>query len=110
MLNHGHYKDFTMGQGHHRVKSAEVAEFKTGKEYYVPVVYDWDWDETDNKRYDPMWDNGPMADLNAEQFLVESPTAAAEYAENALITMNVKIPKLDHKDKYIQYLFDEWND
>jgi hypothetical protein len=51
-----------------------------------------------------------MADLNAEQFLVESPTAAAEYAENALIKMGVKIPKVDHKDKYIQYLFDEWND
>lgn len=54
MLNHGHYKDFTMGQGHHRVKSAEYAEDATGKEYYVPIVYDWDWDETDNKRYDPM--------------------------------------------------------
>lgn len=53
MLNHGHYKDFTMGQGHHRVKSAEYAEDATGKEYYVPVVYDWHWDETENKQYDP---------------------------------------------------------
>ena len=53
MLNHGHYKDFTMGQGHHRVKSAEYAEDATGKEYYVPVVYDWHWNETDSKQYDP---------------------------------------------------------
>ena len=53
MLNHGHYKDFTMGQGHHRVKAAEYAEDATGKEYYVPVVYDWHWDETENKQYDP---------------------------------------------------------
>lgn len=51
-----------------------------------------------------------MADLSAEQFLVESPTLAAEYEENALIKMNVKIPKIDHKDKYIQYLFDDYND
>ena len=53
MLNHGHYKDYTMGQGHHRVKAAEYAEKATGKEYYVPVVYDWDYNETEKKQYDP---------------------------------------------------------
>jgi len=53
MLDHGHYKDYTMGQGHHRVKSAEYAEDATGKEYYVPVVYDWHWDETEGDQYKP---------------------------------------------------------
>lgn len=51
-----------------------------------------------------------MADLNAEQFLVESPYAAANYEENALVKMGVNLPKIDHKDKYIQYLFEDWND
>ena len=53
ILNHGHYKDYTMGQGHHRVKAAEYAEKATGKEYYVPVVYDWDYNETEDDKYIP---------------------------------------------------------
>ena len=51
-----------------------------------------------------------MADLNAEQFLVESPFAAAKAMEEALEKVNIIIPKVDHKDKYIQYLFEDWND
>ena len=51
-----------------------------------------------------------MADLNAEQFLVESPFAAEDAMEKALEKINVYIPKIDHKDKYIDYLFEEWND
>lgn len=36
---------FTMGQGHHRVQaSSDLA--KEGKELYVPVMYDQDWNYT----------------------------------------------------------------
>lgn len=51
-----------------------------------------------------------MPDLNAEQFLVESPTAAAEAKENALMMVNAFIPKVDHKEAYIGYVFDTWDD
>lgn len=50
-----------------------------------------------------------MPDLNAEQFLVESPSAAAEDEENAVTIVTSFVPKIDHKDKYIEYVFDEWN-
>lgn len=57
-----------MGQGHHRVAAAEMAEKETGKDYYIPVVYSNDMHETEDSRYsyerkaddwkaDPHWGN-----------------------------------------------------
>jgi hypothetical protein len=37
------YSKYTMGQGHHRVMAALNAEKTTKQEYYVPVVYDRDF-------------------------------------------------------------------
>jgi hypothetical protein len=37
------YPKYTMGQGHHRVVAALNAEKTTKQEYYVPVVYDRDF-------------------------------------------------------------------
>lgn len=34
---------YTMGQGHHRVVAAEMAEKETGAEQYLPVQYDEDF-------------------------------------------------------------------
>jgi len=34
---------YTMGQGHHRVVAAEMAEDATGDEQYIPVQYDKDF-------------------------------------------------------------------
>lgn len=34
---------YTMGQGHHRVVASLRAEKRTGKERYIPVVYDSDF-------------------------------------------------------------------
>lgn len=34
---------YTMGQGHHRVTAAEMAEDASGGEYYIPVQYDEDF-------------------------------------------------------------------
>lgn len=34
---------YTMGQGHHRVAAAEMAEDASGNEYYIPVQYDEDF-------------------------------------------------------------------
>ena len=37
---------WVMGQGHHRVVMAELAEQETGKPFYIPVVHSEDWDES----------------------------------------------------------------
>lgn len=41
----------TMGQGHHRVAAAADIAKKTGKQMYVPVIYDDDWWYTDSGEY-----------------------------------------------------------
>lgn len=57
-----------MGQGHHRVAAAEMAERETGKDYYIPVIYSNDIHETEDSSYayereaddwsaDPHWGN-----------------------------------------------------
>ena len=57
-----------MGQGHHRVAAAEMAERETGKDYYIPVIYSNDIHETEDDSYsyereaddwsaDPHWGN-----------------------------------------------------
>lgn len=43
-----HDRIYTMGQGHHRVVSALRAEKETGQERYIPVMYDPDFDYTQN--------------------------------------------------------------
>lgn len=46
---------FTMGQGHHRVQaSSDLA--KEGKEVYVPVIYDDDWNHTGDELGDYHYD------------------------------------------------------
>ena len=42
-----HNEPITMGEGHHRVAAALRVEKKTGREVYIPVVYDRDWNHTD---------------------------------------------------------------
>ena len=62
------HEPVAMGQGHHRVVAAEMAEKETGKDYYVPVIYSDDLHETEDDSYaherqaddwsaDPHWGN-----------------------------------------------------
>lgn len=51
-----------------------------------------------------------MPDLNAEQFLSESPTAALKAQQSAVETAHILIPKVDNKDAYLTYLFEVWDD
>jgi hypothetical protein len=44
----------TMGQGHHRVTAAHMVEQNTGKQVYIPVVYDNEMDYTDKKKNFPI--------------------------------------------------------
>ena len=39
----------TMGNGHHRVAAALRVEKNTGREMYIPVVYDDNWNHTDER-------------------------------------------------------------
>lgn len=41
----------TMGQGHHRVAAAADISKRTGRQMYVPVIYDDDWAYSDTKEY-----------------------------------------------------------
>jgi hypothetical protein len=38
-----------MGNGHHRVAAALRVEKNTGREMYIPVVYDDNWNHTDER-------------------------------------------------------------
>jgi hypothetical protein len=51
-----------------------------------------------------------MADLNAEQFLSESPHAAATVDETTIVPNSVILKKVDNKDYFVQYLYEMWND
>lgn len=44
----------TMGQGHHRVAAANMVEQQTGRQIFIPVVYDKEMDYTDNPRNFPV--------------------------------------------------------
>jgi hypothetical protein len=45
-----------MGQGHHRVVAAHQVEQQTGRQIYIPVVYNDDYNHTDNENEYPMTD------------------------------------------------------
>lgn len=47
-----HKGSFTMGQGHHRVAAAADIAEKTGRQMYVPVVYDENFNYSDTDDYD----------------------------------------------------------
>lgn len=47
---------FFMGQGHHRVAAANQIEQRTGRQIYMPVVYNDDYNHTDNETEYPMHD------------------------------------------------------
>lgn len=51
-----------------------------------------------------------MADLNYEQFMVESPSAAEDAEMQAIAPVMMVLPKKDNKDSYLTYLFDWWED
>lgn len=40
-----------MGQGHHRVAAAADIAKKTGREMFIPVIYDSDWNYTNSPEY-----------------------------------------------------------
>lgn len=43
------HSDYTMGQGHHRVAAAKELD----DNMYIPVVYDWDFNHTNDPDYAP---------------------------------------------------------
>jgi hypothetical protein len=46
-----HDGSLTMGQGHHRVAAAADIAKKTGRQIYIPVIYDDDWSYSDSAEY-----------------------------------------------------------
>jgi hypothetical protein len=45
----------TMGQGHHRVAAAADIAEKTGRQMYIPVIYDDDFQYSDTEEYKDMY-------------------------------------------------------
>jgi len=44
-----------MGQGHHRVAAAADIAEKTGRQMYIPVIYDDDFQHSDTEEYKDMY-------------------------------------------------------